>query len=597
MAKKKKLKISKDKLKIGSIIYLILSFVIYFRLFFIGAIISDFINLTISNVFFLLLLTSSYAILILLNYQNLVKKYELIGILILYISINLISNQSLLAKSITQILSVIITENLTKLIYFICLILGTILIIFRFKNVIFKELNLKVKETNSTILNYKNKIETKKIQKFEKLSKNNIEVENYITNFFDKSPEIKNKLIETISKNYTNEYANSIYEYIDNVKSAIIKIYGLNDQEVIFTQEQIKIEKICIKYVTKEITNKKQIINKISKMIPNSKISNDFNTWTLTLSYKSNILLSIKDMINYYDNYQNLCIGISSNGNYIKTKEKNLFINYENIHTLNSFLETIFFQKSILGEKYIIIDFSNKILKNISNKENVIYDVITNKKTLLSLLKLIDYDICSKSEYANDLGYKTYQNYVKTKKIKYDKITIVFHEISYISLNSNNYAYILLNKIVKQAKDYGYEFIFTNSKESKQILQSEIYLNTPNKLYFETYTNSFSKLLVKSKILKMIENKYIFYYLINKKLIKIYFPGKDLQKDNISNLIHESLNKNSLKQEELQNMWILDELIIKRNNNEVITATYIVTKYKISTKQAQNLITKINKMR
>lgn len=598
MAKKRRKNITVDKKQIIASAILILSLVIYFHLFFIGEILFKFTSKYISNPLLLLTIIDAYAILILLKLEKMIKIYEIIGVGLIYLSISLIMDKSYLFLTLSKLIIVIVTQNLSQLIYFFIFISGVILSLSRFKNVIFRELNIKIKETNTTLQSYKSKIETKKEQKFEELSKHDLKTYNYITNFLESKNEATLPILKSITSNHISEYANSIYQYIDDLKSTLIKIHSLNEQEIFFSSEDITIDKIKIMYFTKDFVNKKIIIDKISSVITNSQINIENNAWILTINYKSNILISIKDIVVNYVEHKKNSIGISNLGKFVNINyNSNIFINYENLNSMNKFLDIIFLQKTLNGEKFIIIDFKKEILSIYTNKENVLYDPINSLKNLKSLLKYLENDIEEKQNYISDLGYSSYTNFIEHKKLVFEKTNIIFHEITTISIVQNNDIYMKLLNLAIKGHEYGYNFIFTNSKEEKSILESKIYQNTKVKLFFETYSNSFSKLLIKNKLLKSLKNSYAFYIQRNNKYQKVYYPANDLQKNYISNLIGESLLKDQIRKTLLENMWIYDELKQKKLNNEVITLTYVMTKYKIDIANAKKIVNKLNKMR
>lgn len=598
MAKKRRKNITVDKKQIIASAILILSLVIYFHLFFIGEILFKFTSKYISNPLLLLTIIDAYAILILLKLEKMIKIYEIIGVGLIYLSISLIMDKSYLFLTLSKLIIVIVTQNLSQLIYFFIFISGVILSLSRFKNVIFRELNIKIKETNTTLQSYKSKIETKKEQKFEELSKHDLKTYNYITNFLESKNEATLPILKSITSNHISEYANSIYQYIDDLKSTLIKIHSLNEHEIFFSSEDITIDKIKIMYFTKDFVNKKIIIDKISSVITNSQINIENNAWILTINYKSNILISIKDIVVNYVEHKKNSIGISNLGKFVNINyNSNIFINYENLNSMNKFLDIIFLQKTLNGEKFIIIDFKKEILSIYTNKENVLYDPINSLKNLKSLLKYLENDIEEKQNYISDLGYSSYTNFIEHKKLVFEKTNIIFHEITTISIVQNNDIYMKLLNLAIKGHEYGYNFIFTNSKEEKSILESKIYQNTKVKLFFETYSNSFSKLLIKNKLLKSLKNSYAFYIQRNNKYQKVYYPANDLQKNYISNLIGESLLKDQIRKTLLENMWIYDELKQKKLNNEVITLTYVMTKYKIDIANAKKIVNKLNKMR
>lgn len=595
MAKKKK-KQQIDSLQIIASAVLFISFVTYFRLFFIGGWLYYILELIIGNVLVLLFIIDLFSVLFLLKKQKIVTRLEWIGSLLLFCSINFIGQKGLLFTNITKILSVIITENLTFLLFFVMFLVAMVLLVSRYKNLIFRELDFRLKNTNSKLIEYKDKYEETKLKKFREVKK--LDNHNYISTFIQQAPSETQIIFNSIPDNHISEYANSIYQYVDDIKTAVIKIFENNDQEIIFTHELISIENIVIKFKTKEVINKRHIVDKISKVIPKSKLIERSNLWTLELDYDSNILISIKDQIVNYVENEKETIGITKYGNLVDAEYfENYFINYENSFVLNKFLDILFLQKSVNNEKFIIVDFQKLILKSYINKENVLYEEISTMKNLISLIKLIETDINEKREYASDLGYDSYESYARAHEINTDKINVVFNEITTISLKDTSHLYNKLLNIVKISKKYGYNFIFTNSKESKEVINSRLYNICKNKLFFATKTNSFSKLLVKTKELKNLNNTFAFYIIVNKKLKKIYFPGNDQHKDLISNFINESLEKSSVLQNRLETMWIVDDLVENNISKNIISVTYLMTKYKIQKEQASEIVELYKQMR
>lgn len=595
MPRKKK----KQNLNVKNIIaycIIIVSFILFFRLFFIGGILYNALDFLIGNFYLFIIIISLYSLLTLINKVQIITIMEWIGVILFVTSINLISQKGFIVQNITHIFSIIITENLTYLIYIIILFSSIILLLSRYKSIIIRELQNSIKKTNYKIIDYKEKVEEVKNKKF--YEEENESSHNCVSNFISQLEAEQEIIFKGIPDNNITLYANSIYQYIENIKNATINVFEKNSQEIIFTSEIISMEEISLKFKTKDIINRKNMIVNIEKIISNSKITEKGNIWTLNIKYKSNILLAIKDYLVTYYEQNKMILGISNFGNIVNGFiNESMFLNFENIYVLNKFLDILFLEKSIANEKFIIIDLKNEILNQFINKESVLFERIDNINTIKSLFKYIENDILEKNNYALDLGYKSYSNYASAQSITYDKINIVFHEVATISFKSDSKLYQQLKRLVRLGSEYGYIFTFTNSKESKEIINSNLFKSCKNKLYFETYSNSFSKLLIKSKQLKDLNSTFAFYIYENEHLRKVYFPGNDTNKDFISNLIDESLEKDKFFKSQIESMWILDEIIAQNIPQNIISVTYLITKYDISKDIAAEIIEKYKQKR
>lgn len=245
---------------------------------------------------------------------------------------------------------------------------------------------------------------------------------------------------------------------------------------------------------------------------------------------------------------------------------------------------------------FIMVDTKRVELSLYSNLHSLLFPVCDDVEKTLTALTWVVNEMNKRYETFEELGVKDLKEYNKKTKENMHRIVIIIDELADLMMQSSKEMETLICRIAQLSRACGIHLIIATQRPSREVLTGLIKVNLPTRVAFSVNSKINSRIILDENGAEQLLGKGDMLYLQagkeKERIQSAYISTKEIE-ENIKNA-----NKHIKRIVKKQDILLESVLkYLKLNKKNAINGTELQEVFKISEKQASDLINKLEKLK